>query len=111
MANCTTCHRWVSAGYRQNGDRFCSLPCLTYSDQEGFCDRCLSETRENHSGDLLVNVNLIGVGMLGRRDRCPSCHSIVQTKWIQVLLPLFPLKKYRVIYTAPDQVVGRELAQ
>jgi hypothetical protein len=98
----------MAAGYRENGDRFCSLPCLTYSENEGFCEKCLAETRNSPPGEL-ATVNLIGVGLHGTGDRCPACHSIIQTKWIQVLFPLIPLKKYRVIYTGPEQVIGREL--
>jgi hypothetical protein len=61
-----------------------------------FCPQCIAATTEDSAGNS-VTVNFVGTGMFGEDCACPTCGSVVSTKWATFLFPLVPLKSYRVI--------------
>jgi hypothetical protein len=44
--------------------------------------------------------------LMGGAESCPTCHSFVATQWLVVLLPLWPLKSYRILQTRPQEASG-----
>ena len=79
---------------------------------EGFCQACLAETTEESVGTVF-SVNLIGTHLWGDSDPCSACGSIVQRKWLCIMMPLVPLGKYRVIHLGhwfmSSKFIGRKL--
>ena len=68
---------------------------------DGFCQRCRSSTMDEPPGNT-TTVNLVfGTRLTGHDDKCPTCGSVVQTKWVWIGIPIIPLGKYRVIWTGP----------
>lgn len=111
MARCNSCDKLMLGGYKEGEQRFCSLPCYTRSDLRGFCADCVSQTDARSPGGTFT-FNTFGTRMFFSRDRCPKCHSIVQTKAVCAFFaPVIPIAKYRVIYTGPSTYVGRRLVR
>src|SRR5258706_4080157 len=109
MARCSACNRITIGGYKAGADRFCSLPCFTASPLNGFCADCAKATTDESPGGTFT-FNTFGTRLSFVRDRCPECHSIVQTKAIcGFFIPLIPLGRYRVIYVSGSRYVGRRL--
>ena len=108
MARCAICNSLMAGGYRDGDLRYCSLYCLTQSPVTGFCEQCVSETTDRSPGSTYT-LNYFGTGMFGAGSRCRTCHSVVQGKWIQLILPVVRLGKYRVRYTGPKAYIGRRL--
>lgn len=98
-------------GYRAGEERFCSLPCLTASSAQSFCEACVDATTPKSPGNTF-NIQSFGTRMYFAKHRCPTCHSVVQTKAICVLfVPIFPLGRYRVIYFSQTAFAGRALRE
>src|ERR1700730_5024724 len=109
MTKCAVCSKRMIGGYTLGTERFCSLQCYTSSPAGTFCKACLDATSAQSPGGTFT-LNTIGTRLFFARERCPSCHSIVQRKAFCVLfIPILPLGTYRVIYTGPTHYVGRRL--
>lgn len=108
MARCSICNCLMGGGYRDGESRYCSLHCYTQSPVAGFCEKCLAETTDASPGSTFT-LNMFGTGLFGAADRCRTCHSVVQGKWIQLLFPVIRIGRYRVRYTGPTAYVGRRL--
>jgi endogenous inhibitor of DNA gyrase (YacG/DUF329 family) len=107
MTKCSVCGKRMVGGYKAGAERFCSLQCYTYSPSGTFCKACLDSTSLQSPGGTFT-FNTIGTRLFFSRERCPSCHSIVQRKaFCALFVPLIPLGTYRVIYTGPSQYIGR----
>jgi hypothetical protein len=65
---------------------------------DGFCAQCRAATTDDSPGNIF-SLYLVGTRLIGFRDTCPACGSVLQRKWVCIGLPLIPLSKYRVIYT------------
>lgn len=65
-----------------------------------FCPKCLSEmTGEPFTGTNLIRINYIlmfGTTLIGVADQCPTCRSYVSTRWLVILVPVFPTASFRV---------------
>jgi hypothetical protein len=112
MKRCAVCHRLVFFSSRTaNGVEFCSNYCFTYSDMPGFCGKCSAATTDVSPGDTTIGWLFFSL-LFGIRDRCATCHSIVQRKRSFVLgIPLGRSSAYRVIYTSNTTYVGRQLKE
>jgi hypothetical protein len=99
----------MAGGYRDGEKRYCSLQCYTASPLGTFCPACLACTSAQSPGGTFT-FNSIGTTLWSAKDRCPTCHSVVQTKNFGVLfLPLIPLGKFRMIYVGPKRFLGRKV--
>jgi len=112
MTRCKVCNNIVvSSTLRDGADSFCSIYCFTQSATPGFCKDCLEATTSKSPGSTYT-FNGIGTRLYFARDRCPSGHSVVQTKFIVVLrIPLIPLGRYRLIFTGRTRYVGRQVVR
>jgi hypothetical protein len=109
VTRCSCCNRLMVGGYRAGEERFCSLPCLTASSAQSFCEACVDATTPKSPGTTF-NFQSFGTRMYFAKHRCPTCHSVVQTKAICALfVPIFPLGRYRVISFSPTAFAGRAL--
>jgi hypothetical protein len=95
-------------GYTDGPNRYCSLVCYTSSPQGNFCRKCLRETIDKSPGNTTV-VNTVGTRLVGAADRCPTCHSIVQSKRIYAGICWSTEEQYRVIYVGNDLYFGRKI--
>jgi len=78
---------------------------------DGFCAACRSQTTDESPGNTNT-VNLIfGTRLIGHDDRCPACGAVLQTKWLQIILPIIPLGRYRVLYLERGLFTGRYLGR
>ena len=78
---------------------------------DGFCAECRGKTTDESPGDTTV-VNLVfGTHLIGHDDVCPVCGSVVQTKWLQIILPVIPLGRYRVVWLHGGRYIGRRLLE
>ena len=112
MTRCKICNTIVVASSLKDGaDTFCSLRCYTQSTTPGFCKDCLEATTPESPGSTYIFQG-IGTRLLFVKDRCPNCHSVVQTKFfVLFLIPIFPLGRYRLLYTARNKYVGRQVVR
>jgi hypothetical protein len=82
---------------------------------DGFCAVCRSKTTDQSPGNTSTVNFVLGNRLIGSEDRCPACGSVEQTLWLQIVLPIIPLGRYRVIYLDKDmfssRYVGRKLRQ
>lgn len=82
----------------------------------GFCAKCHSETTDE-SPRSTGTFNFIGTSLIGRKDPCSICGSVVQSKYFCFLIPIVFLGRYRINYTRRTnlgmyqeaQYVGRRL--
>jgi hypothetical protein len=83
--------------------------------KDGFCAKCHDETTDESPGDTRTVNFILGTRLIGHDDRCPTCGSVLQTKWWQFFLPLIPVGKYRVIYIERallrNRYIGRRLRE
>lgn len=109
MARCATCNRYIffGFGYRNAGHRFCTLKCFATNNSNTFCEKCYNETTDTPPGSMF-SINLFGTHLLGHSNRCPTCHSVVQTKFLFLPVPI-PLAKYRVLYVGTYKYIGRKI--
>ena len=70
------------------------------------CYQCWSDTTDEEPGNTLYP---IGNRLRGAEDECDVCGSVVQRLWFCFIIPIMPLDRYRVIWTLPNQYVGRLL--
>ena len=68
-----------------------------YPFVSAFCPACLNETIDEQVG-FLFSLYGIGVSLTGRRFECAICCSVVRTKWISFILPIYRIGQYRVKY-------------
>jgi hypothetical protein len=98
VARCDVCKNVIFGnGYKSDGQVFCSAVCSAYSPTGRFCDECESETLDEPAGRIYLHHFLFGSSLLGHRDRCPRCYSVVQRRWLHAILPI-PRAQYRVLY-------------
>jgi hypothetical protein len=80
---------------------------------DGFCAGCRNQTTDESPGDMTVVNFICGQRLIGHDDQCSACGSLLQTKWVQIILPIIPLGRYRVIYLEKGMLssryVGRRL--
>jgi hypothetical protein len=74
---------------------------------DGFCEDCRAKTTDESPGDTIVVNFVFGMRLIGHDDRCAACGSVLQTKWLQIVLPIIPLGRYRVIYLEKGLLSGR----
>jgi hypothetical protein len=112
MRRCKVCNTIVvGSTLRDGADSFCSLYCFTKSTTPGFCKDCLDATTPKSPGSTYL-YNGIGTRLLFAKDRCPTCHSVVQTKFfVLAIIPLIPLGRFRLIYTDRLKYVGRQVVR
>jgi hypothetical protein len=104
MYTCVTCRNVIIGnGYKNDGDRYCSAMCLGYSPTGRFCDECESETTEDGASWIYHSAFVLGTSLLGASERCPRCYSVVQRKWMHLLVPL-PRHRYRVLYLRGNEL-------
>jgi hypothetical protein len=69
---------------------------------EPFCSSCTASTTPDSAGEL-VSVNGIGHVLYGWSGRCDRCQSVIKRLFICILfIPIWPLARYRVIYSQPE---------
>ena len=112
---CSACGTSLFVGGYRDGDRtFCSPVCYGFSPKGTFCRECSAETTDEPAGKIGSSNYLIGTSLLGAKHRCPQCRSIVQRKWLHVLVPI-PRQRYRVIYLSGDilssQFISRRVSE
>lgn len=74
---------------------------------DGFCVSCRNQTTDESPGNTTV-VNLIfGTRLIGHDEQCSACGSLLQTKWLQIILPIIPLGQFRIIYLEKGLFSGR----
>ncbi|MCX5727184.1 MAG: hypothetical protein NT030_08525, partial [Candidatus Saganbacteria bacterium] len=73
---------------------------IDYANNPRFCPKCISETTEEASGDI-ISVNLVGYKFIYESQvKCQVCGSIVAEK----IGPLFGRKgAYRIIWLNPEK--------
>lgn len=109
MVRCAECGaRIIAGGYREGEDRFCSIACFTAGPFDEFCDECTSTTTDDGPHVTMTRANPIHM-LRFSKTRCPNCHSVVTRKWIVVILPIIPLKIYRVRWLDGVQYIARKL--
>ena len=112
LKRCATCHAALVFGnYKHEGDEFCSLPCLTASEYEGFCDDCIAATTADSGGLSFYIIDGVGFTFRGAGGRCPRCHSILQREWFWLIFPLIPGKWYRTRYQTQKECISRRLRE
>jgi Zn-dependent protease with chaperone function len=106
-AQCETRIAW--GGFTENGFRYCSMACFTFGSYPGFCPSCEASTTEEPAGST-TTYNGVGTSLRASGPRCRTCHSLPTKKWIVVLLiPLIPLKEYRIRWINQQSYVGRRV--
>ncbi len=111
LKDCPNCGaKNILFGGVKDGDlTFCSKECYGFYQNKGFCEACTQATDEKEAGGT-ATLNGIGTRLHGGKDRCPTCHSVIQTKYFCVLfIPVIPLKRYRVLYCMPKRYFSRQL--
>ncbi len=102
MEHCNNCKKVILFGAIQSANGvFCSDTCEAgyIALQQGFCEVCLAQTTDESPGNLR-QINGIGTSWgfdLGGKDKCPTCGSVVKTKWFCFIFPLVPTDKFRVL--------------
>lgn len=110
---CTNCGVFgLTLPFRDNlGRTYCSAVCMKWLGEgpRQFCKRCTFETLTESSGNL-QRINGIGTSFVGQADPCAECASVVRRVWVTILfVPVFPLRKYRVLQISPQQFFSRRL--
>jgi hypothetical protein len=81
---------------------------------DGFCAGCRAQTTEASPGDTST-MNLARTRLIGDRDPCPACGSVIPTKWFCLIVPIIPLGRYRIIYLEKgllhSRYIGRKLRE
>jgi len=96
FAQCDVCTKTILVGWRREGERrFCSSACQAYARHPGFCAACLAQTTEESAG--AHSINLVGTTFFGSWNRCATCGSTESIKAVMILVPVFPLARYRLI--------------
>jgi hypothetical protein len=113
LKSCTHCRVFaLTLPFRDSiGRTYCSEACMQWLGEgpRTFCKKCLFETTGQSSGNLNT-INGIGTAFIGSSDPCPSCRSVIRRVWFTLfLLPLVPLRKYRVMQISPQQFLSRRL--
>ena len=113
LKSCTHCGVFaLTLPFRDSiGRTYCSEACMQWLGEgpRTFCKKCLFETTGQSSGNLST-INGIGTAFVGSSDACPSCRSVVRRVWFTfLLLPVVPLRKYRVMQISPQQFLSRRL--
>src|SRR5882724_9963961 len=78
---------------------------------DGFCTACRSQTTDESPGDTKTVNFVLGTRLIGHDDQCSACGSVLQTKWLQIVLPIIPLGQYRVIYFERGLLSGRYIGR
>ena len=73
-----------------------------------FCEKCYAETTDENAGNT-TTINLIGTRLMGRKNPCPNCGSVITSKWIWFMFPIFKSGTYRIIYTGHSEYLSRKL--
>lgn len=107
---CTNCNsRILAGGRRDRNGIFCSATCQSYYRQPYFCRDCLLETSPKDAGSC-SSLNGCGTMLYGSGSRCEVCNSIIQTKFITLIyIPVFPLGKYRILWSTNSSYLSRKL--
>ena len=106
MDRCAKCNKILFINRFKDGDqRYCSLECLTTNETGYFCEKCIAETTNQSPGNTVLVNYTIGTYLVGSSNRCPICHSVIQTKKFM----LIPSGRYRMLYVGPNRYVGRKL--
>lgn len=106
---CANCRRVIWKPVRDELGLFCSMECRNYVAHPDFCAACISSSLPKSSGRHLT-INAIGTHFFGRKDPCPTCYSVVQTKCFCILfIPIARLGTYRVKYEQPGRFVSRRV--
>lgn len=106
MDRCTKCNKMLFISRFKDGDqRYCSLECLTANETGYFCEKCIEKTTNQSPGNTALVNYTMGTYLVGSSDRCPICHSVIQTKKFM----LIPLGGYRTLYVGPNKYIGRKL--
>jgi hypothetical protein len=112
LTSCTNCRRrLVAFSYRDQAGRvFCSEQCVEwFNGPRRFCAKCVAETTKG-SVSGLVRINGCGNTFLGYSSKCATCNSVVRREVITILfVPVFPRKRYRVLYAAPKNFYSRQM--
>ena len=113
LKSCTHCGAFaLTLPHRdQLGRTYCSEACKTWVERgpTTFCQKCTFETTAQSSGNL-GTINGIGTSFVGSADRCEVCRSVVRRVWFTVfLVPVIPLRRYRVIHPTPQQFLSRRI--
>jgi len=79
-------------------EEYLSSPEVQTVRATGFCSTCLAQTTDKSPGNTRTYLFLIGTRLIGMKDPCPTCDSVIQRKFLCVILPLVPLGRYRIKY-------------
>ena len=110
LHRCGHCSRRILfGGYADGGVRYCSISCFTAGPFQGFCHVCTTTTTDEAPGSTTLYKG-IGTTLRPRDQRCTECHSVLTREWfVLFLIPIVPLKEYRVRWTNNRTYVGRLL--
>lgn len=81
--------------------------------ESGFCAACVEHTSDETAGTVQLRhiiPFLVAFGTWlsgGLMDSCPACRSVVQSKWLWIVVPVRRLGRYRVIW--PEGRGGTDL--
>lgn len=76
-----------------------------------FCPKCLEETIDEAAGST-IDLGAIGVSLFGHKSECDVCGSIIREKWIRLIIPIFPIGKYRMKYLEdPGMERGKHISR
>ena len=108
---CPVCEWPIFSGGVQDGENlFCSAICHEFFLYPDFCPACAAETTDLPPGNTTL-VNGFGTalyggttrmeffrhGELGGSGKCPTCFSVVKTKWwCLIMIPVFQKQTYRI---------------
>jgi hypothetical protein len=76
----------------------------------GFCAKCSSQTTDQSPGNI-GTFYFVGTRLIGRDIQCTTCGSTLQTLWFCLIIPLFPLGRFRVIYLGHGFMSSRFIAR
>jgi hypothetical protein len=97
-------------GYREGDQRFCSPQCFTYTPARTFCEECIDATIDYAPSHTITYSFIAGTRWSWwPRERCPTCHSVVQRFCFYLLVPLVTLGRFRVIWITRDKYIARSL--
>ncbi|NLI77583.1 MAG: hypothetical protein GX442_14245 [Candidatus Riflebacteria bacterium] len=111
LRKCRSCGNLILAGGLWDRDEpFCCVGCRNTARGKPteLCPACRQEASgEGFTGSTAISG--FGTILLGGDASCRHCGSVVMTEWLVLLLPLVPLKSFRVLPVKPQVVSGRRI--
>jgi hypothetical protein len=89
-----------------NAQEYWARPDQKSIQETGFCLSCVAETTDASPGDTRTIFG-IGTYLMGIDGGCPTCGSVVQTKYLSFFyIPIRQLGRYRIVNLPHDWLVA-----